>query len=245
VPADPRGRTDRALDRGAASRRRPARPQPEGVPGRAKGEWGGGRGPGDEQTGHVEGENAAGRRLGYASPAVLSARPLRRRSVLAAVAMTFPLLAAGCKGVGALGTPPLPLPDVAVLDHAIAAEKLMIARYHAAISGSPAQAAFLAPLLAQHRAHLARLGSRLLDPRAASPAGSPSPGAAASPASPASLAPSAPAVTLAALRAAEQDAASALVRHLAEVSPSFAQLLASIAASEASHALLLRSRAGA
>jgi hypothetical protein len=167
---------------------------------------------------------------------------LGRRSVLAAAAMTFPLLAAGCKGVGALGTPPLPLPDVAVLDHAIAAEKLMIARYHAAISGSPAQAAFLAPLLAQHRAHLARLRSRLLDPRATVQAGSPSPRAAASPGS---LATSAPAVALAALQAAEQDAASALVRHLAEVTPSFAQLLASIAASEASHALLLRSRGGA
>jgi hypothetical protein len=173
---------------------------------------------------------------------------LRRRSVLAAAAMTFPLLAAGCKGVGALGHPPLPLPDVAVLDHAISAEKLMIARYHAAISRSPAEAAFLAPLLGQHRAHLARLGSRLLDPRTTSQAGSPSPGAAAStgsPRSPGSPAASGPAATLAALQAAEEDAASALVRHLAEVTPSFAQLLASIAASEASHALLLRSRGGA
>ena len=167
---------------------------------------------------------------------------LGRRSVLAAAAMTFPLLAAGCKGVGALGTPPLPLPDVAVLDHAITAEKLMIARYHAAISGSPSQSAFLAPLLAQHRAHLARLGSRLIDPRATSQASSASAGVTASPGS---LATSGPAATLAALQAAEQDAASALVRHLAEVTPSFAQLLASIAASEASHALLLRSRGGA
>jgi len=177
-----------------------------------------------------------------ASPAVLSARPLGRRSVLAAAAMTFPLLAAGCKGVGALGTPPLPLPDVAVLDHAITAEKLMIARYHAAISGAPAQSALLAPLLAQHQAHLARLRSRLLDPRAASQASSPSPRGAAPPGSSAT---SGLAVTLAALQAAEQDAASALVRHLAEVTPSFAQLLASIAASEASHALLLRLRGGA
>jgi hypothetical protein len=47
------------------------------------------------------------------------------------------------------------------------------------------------------------------------------------------------------LQAAEEDAASALVRHLAEVSPSFAQLLASIAASEASHALLLKTRGAA
>ena len=163
--------------------------------------------------------------------AVLSARPLRRRSVLAVAAMTFPLLAAGCKGIGALGTPPTPLPDTAVLGQAITAEKLMIARYQAAISGSPGQTALLAPLLAQHRAHLTRLASRLLDPRPASAARSPSP----APATP-------PPATLSALQAAEEAAASGLVRHLAEVTPSLAQLLASIAASEASHALALRSR---
>jgi hypothetical protein len=160
----------------------------------------------------------------------------RRRSVLAAAAMTFPLFAAGCKGVGALGTPPRPLPDVAVLDDAITAEKLMIARYRATIAGSPGQAAFLTPLLDQHRAHLARLRSRLLDPRETpSPAGSGSPSPQAA---------SGGAADLSGLRAAEEDAASALIRHLTEVTPSLAQLLASIAASEATHALLLHSRAG-
>jgi hypothetical protein len=156
----------------------------------------------------------------------------RRRSVLAAAAMVFPLLAAGCKGVRALGTPPRPQPDVAVLDDAITAEKLMITRYHAAISGSPGQAAFLTPLLAQHQEHAARLTSRLVDPRPASPAPASSP--AATP----------PPPTLTALQAAEEDAADALVRHLAEVTPSLAQLLASIAASEASHAQLLQSQGG-
>lgn len=165
-------------------------------------------------------------------PADLSGRAdrtLGRRSVLAAAAMTFPLLAAGCKGIGALGTPPTPLPDTAVLGEAITAERLMITRYQAAMSGYPGQAALLAPLLAQHRAHLTRLVSRLLDPRPASAARSPSP---------------APAVTLSALLAAEEDAANRLVRHLAQVTPSLAQLLASIAASEASHAVALRSRGG-
>jgi hypothetical protein len=155
----------------------------------------------------------------------------RRRSVLAAAAMTVPLLAAGCKGVRALGTPPTPLPDVAVLNHAITAEKLMIARYHAAVSGSPAQAGLLDALLAQHQAHLARLTSRLIDPGATGRARPPSPAAT-------------PASAIDALRAAEEDAADALVRHLTEVSPSLAQLLASIAASEASHALLLGSPGG-
>jgi hypothetical protein len=155
-----------------------------------------------------------------------------RRNLLAAIAVTIPLLTAGCKGVGALGRPPRPLPDVAVLDQAITAEKLMIARYHAAIAGSPGQAAFLTPLLAQHRDHLARLASRLLDPR---PTGTARPAAAPA-------VPRASAFTV--LEGAEEDAANALVRHLAEVTPSLAQLLVSIAASEASHAVLLRSRGG-
>jgi hypothetical protein len=161
-----------------------------------------------------------------------------RRSVLAAAAMTFPLLAAGCRSVGALGAPPKPLPDVAVLENAITAEKLMITRYHAVISGSPGQAAFLAPLLTQHQEHLARLASRLVNPPAASGARSP---AAAVPAAAVPTA-AVPAPTITALQAAEEDAANSLVRHLAEVTPSLAQLLASVAASEASHALLLQSR---
>jgi hypothetical protein len=164
-----------------------------------------------------------------------------------AAAATFPLFATGCKGVGALGTPPRPLPDVAVLVDAIAAERLMIARYQAAVSTSPAQAAFLVPLLGQHRAHLARLRSRLLEPSRLPEPSAPKPSAAKPSAANPSAAGQAHAASagLAMLQAAEEDAASALVRHLAEVSPSFAQLLASIAASEASHALLLKTRGAA
>jgi hypothetical protein len=51
--------------------------------------------------------------------------------------------------------------------------------------------------------------------------------------------PGTPAAARAYLRSAEQGAATALLRHLTAASPSFAQLLASIAASEATHALLL------
>jgi len=156
--------------------------------------------------------------------------------------MTLPLVTAGCKGVGALGTPPKQLPDVGVLRDAIAGEKLMIARYRAAMSGSPGLAATLSPLLAQHEAHLARLRSRLIEPPGASAAatapsarGTPNPGATAP-------APQTPARTIALLVAAENRAATSLVVHLAVVTPSLAQLLASIAASEATHALVLRTR---
>lgn len=152
-----------------------------------------------------------------------------RRSVLAATAITLPLLA-GCKGVGALGSPPRPGPDVGVARQAIASESLLVAHYEAVIARIPALADSLAPLLGQHREHLARLRGRLFEPRPATPQPSPSvtpvPGT------------SAAAVSL--LRTAEQSAAARLFGTLTDVSsPSFAQLLASIAASEATHALVL------
>jgi hypothetical protein len=158
---------------------------------------------------------------------------LTRRSVLAATAMTVPLVAAGCKGVGGLGTLPKAAPDVAVLHHAIATEQALIARYHAALAGSPGLAGTLGPLLAQHREHLARLTSMLIVPATPRATPRPSPSATAGAARPR-------AATLAALEAAETDAASSLVRRLDLAPPALAQLLASIAASEASHALLLR-----
>ena len=165
------------------------------------------------------------------------AQKATRRSVLAA-AVALPLAATGCKGVGGLGTPPRPLPDVAVLREAITGETLMISRYTAVLAAAPGMAGSLRPLLDQHRAHLARLRGRLAGPRAAVSGASPSP----STSHPAPQVPGTPAAARAYLRSAEDAAAAALLRHLAAASPSLAQLLASIAASEASHALLLGSR---
>jgi hypothetical protein len=147
--------------------------------------------------------------------------------------MTVPLVAAGCKGVGGLGTLPKAAPDVAVLHDAIATEQALIARYHSALAGSPGLAGTLRPLLAQHREHLARLRSMLIAP--VTPRATPRPTVSGQ----AGAVPPR-AATLAALEAAETDAASSLVRRLALAPPALAQLLASIAASEASHALLLR-----
>ncbi len=162
---------------------------------------------------------------------------LTRRSVLAAGGTAVPLLAAGCKGVGALGTPPRPLPEVAVLRSAISAEQTMIARYRGAIAGVPSLTADLTPVLRQHQAHLAALRARLIEPDGTTrhrevP-------------SPPGTAPTAPAAALTQLAAAEDDAATSLTRRLATVSPSLAQLLASVAASEASHAVLLRTHGSA
>lgn len=157
-----------------------------------------------------------------------------RRGVLAATAAALPLLA-GCKGIGALGTPPSPQADVAMARAAIAAETLMITRYKAVTAAVPSLRGRLQPLLSQHEEHLRRLRGRLIDQGTSS--GHPAAGAGAG-----GPVPQTPAAALAFLRRAEDAAASALTRHLQAASPSFAQLLASIAASEATHALVLSPR---
>jgi hypothetical protein len=150
--------------------------------------------------------------------------------------VTLPLVAGGCKGVGGLGTPPQPLPDVAVLRDAIDGETMMISRYTAVMVAVPALAGSLRPLLNQHREHLARLRARLIDPRTGSRAGQPP----STPASPVPLqVPGTPPGARAYLRLAEQAAAQTLLAKLTAAPPSLAQLLASIAASEATHALVL------
>jgi len=93
-------------------------------------------------------------------------REATRRGVLAAV-MSLPLVATGCKGVGALGTPPRQQPDVTVVRDAIDGETLMISRYNAVLAAVPALAVSPAPLLGQHREHLARLRARLIEPSTA------------------------------------------------------------------------------
>ena len=159
-----------------------------------------------------------------------------RRRVLAATAAALPLVIAGCKGLGALGTPPKPAADVAVTRDAITVESTLIARYGAVLAAVPSLAGELRPLLAQHHDHLARLRARLIIPRGAaqpspSPSGTPSPRPAPVPGTPAGA--------LADLRDAENAAAAALLAHLDAAPPSLAQLLASISASEATHALIL------
>ena len=166
------------------------------------------------------------------------ARDATRRRVLAIGAVTLPLAVAGCKGLGALGTPPKPAPGVAVVGHAITVETRLIAHYGAVLAAVPALAGTLRPLLAQHHDHLARLRAQLIIPpgsraQLASPGASPS-----GPPSPLAV-PGTPAAALGYLRDAENAAADAQLAHLAAAPPSLAQLLASISASEATHAMIL------
>ncbi len=164
-----------------------------------------------------------------------------RRAVLAATVASLPLLAVtGCKGVGALAAPPRPAPEVALLRAAIAAEELMIARYDAVIARSPGLTAGLRPLRAEHRLHLAEFRSRLIVPPGSAAASAASPAPASSGASPgASGAPARTAAAISFLQGAERVAAAELLRRLTAVSPSLAQLMASVAASEATHVAAL------
>lgn len=160
--------------------------------------------------------------------------------MLLASAAALPLLlgAAGCRSSDVFtgpdplaGRPPLGH-DVLTLQAVITAEENMIDLYQLAISGDPGttRARTLRSLLAQHQQHLVQLKARLIVPPGASPSPSPSS---------ASPSPRASTVSITRLRAAERASAADLVRRLATAPPALAQLLASIAASDATHATAL------
>ena len=163
-----------------------------------------------------------------------------RRSVLAA-SLAGPLLAAAGCGGPAAATPPARRPsDVSILREAITAKQNLIGAYTTVLAIHPDLGGQLTPLLADNRAHLAELQRRLIEPsqqpqaRTAGPSHRPSP-------SP-SPAPAGRSAALTALRSAERTAAATHVAQLRTVTPSLAQLLASIAACEATHAVALTAR---
>ena len=165
----------------------------------------------------------------------MAAHPTRR--VMLAAAAMLPLAAvSGCDGVDVRDAPPSPAPDVTVLREAIAAEQLLITWYGAVLRdarNAGPLTAVLEPLLAEHRAHLAQLRSRLVVP--AGSAASPSPTRrAATPAGP-----GAGSAGVVFLRDAEQAAAAAMLDRLRSAPGSLAQLYASISASEATHVPVL------
>jgi hypothetical protein len=162
-----------------------------------------------------------------------------RRAVLAASAAAAGLLVTGCKGIQVLGTPPPPAPDIRTLQAAIAAEQLMVSRYHAAIrradgAGGQAAIAALTGLLAEHEQHLAQLTARLIEPSGRRPSPAPAAGSAEPIALPAGLA-----AAIGALAADEQAASARLAGQLQAAPPALAQLFASISASEATHVPVL------
>jgi hypothetical protein len=168
---------------------------------------------------------------------------LPRRRMLLASATALPLLlaTAGCRSSDVFAGPdplagrPRLSHDVITLQAVIAAEEDLVRLYQAAIDGDsgaagrPRATRTLEPLFAQHEQHLEWLRARLVVLRGmpATATARPSP----------SRAPARP--TIAELLAAERASAAGLVRRLATVQPALAQLFASIAASDATHATVL------
>jgi len=163
--------------------------------------------------------------------------------MLAASAAALPVLlaTAGCRSSDAFAGPdplasrPALAPDVVTLQAVITAEQTMIRLYEVAVDSdvAAARASGLAGLLAQHRQHLRLLQARLVQPPGAptaTPSGPSASGSAGTVRGP---------VTIAQLRAAERASAADLVRRLITVQPALAQLFASIAASDATHAVAL------
>ena len=162
--------------------------------------------------------------------------------MLAASPTTLPLFLAlsACKGPAVLSGPPPLSAQTQTLLRAVTAELNLIWIYNKTMAAYSGLRPDLAPLLAEHQAHLARLSARVIEPP-----GKKVPAAAT--ARPA-IDPTA-AGALAQLRDAEQAAVGVLLNRLAGAAPSLAQLYASIATSEATHVSALtgaisRSRTG-
>ena len=162
---------------------------------------------------------------------------LSRRQLLAASPTTLPLFLAlsGCQALAVLRAPTTVSPQTRMLLHAVTAEQNLIGIYNKAVAAYSSLAPMLAPLRAEHEAHLAQLHGRVIG-------------------LPGQQVPSAvtaepvigdsQAAVLVQLRAAEQAAVKTLMSRLDGASPSLAQLYASIAASEATHVSVLGARIG-
>ncbi|GAA3162230.1 hypothetical protein GCM10010466_61480 [Planomonospora alba] len=156
-------------------------------------------------------------------------RSLTRRALLRSGALGAAAAAvAGCAAQEREpAAPEPPDPETVLLRQLIADKERTVAMYASLSSGK------LAPFRERHEAHLAELRRRL--PAGPSPAAS---GSGASPSPPATPAPGAKA-TLRGLRELERKAAASRPGQTAGVSPALAQLIASIGACEAAHALAL------
>ena len=158
--------------------------------------------------------------------------------MLAASPTALPLFLAlsACKGPAVLDAPPTVSHQTRMLLHAVTAELNLIWIYNKAIAAYSGLEPALAPLRAEHEAHLAELRSRVIEPagKKVSQTVTSRPAIAATQAG-----------ALAQLKSAEQAAVRTLMSRLGVASPSLAQLYASIAASESTHASVLRAKPGA
>lgn len=163
--------------------------------------------------------------------------PMLSRRQLLAASPTLPLFLAlsACKRPAVLNAPPTVAPQTQMLLHAVTDELNLIWIYNKVAASYSSLAPALAPLRAEHEAHLARLRARIIEPPGdrvpdtvtARPALGTTEGS-----------------VLTQLRSAEQAAVRTLMGRLPGASPSLAQLYASIAASESTHVSVLTARIG-
>ncbi|MEU7862502.1 hypothetical protein [Nonomuraea sp. NPDC049141] len=153
-------------------------------------------------------------------------RFLSRRAVLAGGAAAAALSGCGASDVPQPSPTPAEDPERVLLRQLIADKEHTIALYSTLIAAGQTK---LTPFRDRHQAHLVELRKRL-------PGGSQT--ATPAPQGSQTTAP-APKTSLSRLRDAERKSAALRVRQLAGVSPPLAQLIASIGACEAAHALAL------
>ncbi|MFG1689981.1 hypothetical protein ACGFNP_58230 [Nonomuraea sp. NPDC049269] len=153
-------------------------------------------------------------------------RFLSRRAVLAGGAAAAALSGCGASDVPQPSPTPAEDPERVLLRQLIADKEHTIALYSTLIAAGQTK---LTPFRDRHQAHLVELRKRL-------PGGSHT--ATPAPRSSQTATP-APKTSLSRLRDAERKSAALRVRQLAGVSPPLAQLIASIGACEAAHALAL------
>lgn len=162
---------------------------------------------------------------------------------LSAAPLAAPVLVAGCEAPAA-ATPDTPARGVAILREAIAAKQETIALYNAVRAAHPRLAPRLDPLIRDNAAHVAELKRRLIEPAHRARSGlsrqQEAPANRQRPQNGPLPVPRRRAAALATLRSAERTAARVHVEQLRGVTPSLAQLLASIAACEATHVVALR-----
>jgi hypothetical protein len=164
---------------------------------------------------------------------------LSRRQLLAAppALLASPLLLtlSSCSKPAVLDPPPVPSRQTDVLLAAVTAEQNLLWLYDKAGAAYPAIAATLAPLRAEHAAHLAQLRATVVEPPGktvpSTVTSKPPLGATQDKA-------------LAQLSAAETGAVAAQMGRLTGAPAALAQLYASIAASEATHIAVLNAKIG-
>ncbi|MEV0822579.1 hypothetical protein [Nonomuraea rubra] len=166
----------------------------------------------------------------------MRARQLSRRALLAgggALLASATVALTACSASGPPqppAAPPSDSPETVLLKKLIAEKERTVALYSSMVAGGGEK---LAPFRDRHQAHLNELRKHV-PAGSAAPSAGPSTGSAAP-----SAGPSAGKVSLSRLRELEREAAAERPRQLDGVSPGVAQLIASIGACEAAHALAL------